>query len=140
MTSEVKKIDIIDYSCWKIKRNVPRINDELYTFPDLKYVKATTYNNFDEIKGGNVIYDKERFVLEDKYSKPNFVNNHKISSSIYKDPMNSVKFVNERKFQKNNLENTLTFLQDTNELREYFLGTILKKQNRNYYNSKWNVY
>ena len=135
-----KEIDKIDFSCWKTKRNIPRINEEIYTLPELKNIGAITYNNFDDIKGGNIIYYKDRFVIEDMYAKPNFVNNHRLVSIPYKDPMNSNHFIYTRLATKNNVSDQLSFIQDTNEIRENYISLILRKHNRNAYNSKWNVY
>lgn len=102
-------------------------------------ITKTVYNNFNEIKGGEIEYLPERRGVLDNFRSPNFQNTAFIQSKLYKDPMGSLKPEYTRIQTKNNLVvDQVTWMQDSCEWREEIISRQMRKDNQTRFDPKLN--
>ena len=104
----------------------------------------TTYQNYDQIEGGDITYyvDKQNAV---PFISPLFSSDFNSTSVLYKDPMGGVHPVYIRRPNKptnkitgrNTFEFGLSWVEDTNEHREDMMARNLQKINKNRWDTRW---
>jgi len=128
----------MNYSCNYHKDSVPKL-EELHDYKDANKSRTRVYKSYKDITSGNIQYFTENRPISQIYSTPVFTNDSVILAQMYKDPMNSHKSQYSRVQTKNNLQNQLSFIQDTCEAREELIALQMRKMNENVYQSTWNI-
>jgi hypothetical protein len=128
----------MNYSCNYHKNSVPKL-EEIHDYKDASKSRTRVYKSYKDITSGNIQYYTENRPISQIYSTPVFTNDSVILAQMYKDPMNSHKSQYSRVQTKNNLQNQLSFIQDTCEAREELIALQMRKMNENVYQSTWNI-
>ena len=128
----------MNYSCNYHKNSVPKL-EEIHDYKDASKSRTRVYKSYKDITSGNIQYYTENRPISQIYSTPDFTNDSVILAQMYKDPMNSHKSQYSRVQTKNNLQNQLSFIQDTCEAREELIALQMRKMNENVYQSTWNI-
>jgi len=122
--------------CYYKPDPVPRL-ENLYNNSDNNITK-TTYNNFSEIKGGEIEYLPYRRDVLDNFRSPNFQNKAFIKSALYRDPMGSLKPEYTRTQTKNNIDvDQVSWMKDSCEWREELMARQMRKDNQSRFDAKW---
>lgn len=117
---------------------------DVYTDPNLKYY-GQNYNDYTDIKAGQIAYYIDRSI-EDVLFPPLFENPAYVTGRIYKDPMGAtypeyirVPLKNDNVLVTKNkvYDGGLSFIEQTNELKEGFGYLCLRRANRSKYSARW---
>jgi hypothetical protein len=117
---------------------------EVYTDPNLiNYGK--NYNDYTDIKNGQILYYIDKSIGDILYP-PLFENPAYVTGVLYKDPMDAtypeyirvpIKNNNALVTKNRKYEGGLSFIEQTNELKEGFGYLCLRRANRNKYSARW---
>ena len=115
--------------------------DEMYK-SDLLKGYGKNYTTYDTINAGQIRYwwwDTPGAALQ----KPIFSTSANVKSSVYIDPMDNIKPMYKREpilrrniMEPNNI-GCLSFINDTTELREELMGSLIAKNEQTRYSSRW---
>ena len=103
------------------------------------------YTSYHDINAGNIVYYKNK-ELENAYHGPNFTNSSHITGYVYKDPMDSLKPIYQRKpvkmsdhlnTKKDKYDGGLSWIQDSNEHREDLISHQMSKRLQQKWESRW---